>query len=77
MRHAQIPVELYDKIETIAKQYDLKVDQYLEIYFLGVNSEKAEAYCEEAMVKHPNRIYKIATARSNNPGKTAIYYREK
>lgn len=31
-----IPVELYEKIDTIAKRYNLTVDQYMEIYFLGV-----------------------------------------
>ena len=46
-------------------------------YVQDVKSEKAEKFCEEAMKKHPNRVYKIATARSNNPGMTAVYYREK
>ena len=46
-------------------------------YVKDVKSEKADDFCEENMKTHPNRIYKIATARSNNPGMTAVYYREK
>jgi hypothetical protein len=46
-------------------------------YVQDVKSEKAEKFCEDAMKKYPNRIYKIATARSNNPGVTAVYYKEK
>lgn len=29
------------------------------------------------MKKHPDRIYKIATARSNNPDMIAVFYSEK
>ena len=46
-------------------------------YVQDVKREKAEKFCEETMEKYPNRIYKIATARSNNPGMIAVYYREK
>jgi hypothetical protein len=46
-------------------------------YVQDVKTEKVEQFCEKAMKKYPNRIYKIATARSNNPGMTAVYYREK
>ena len=46
-------------------------------YVQDVKSEKAEKFCEDAMKKHSNRVYKVATARSNNPGMTAVYYREK
>ena len=45
-------------------------------YVQDVKKDKAEKFCEEAMKKNPNRIYKIATARSNNPGMTAVYYKE-
>lgn len=46
-------------------------------YVQDVKREKADAFCEEAMKKNPRLIYKIATARSNNPGVVAVYYREK
>ena len=46
-------------------------------YVQDVKNDKVEKFCEEAMKKHPNRIYKIGAARSNNPGMTAVYYREK
>ena len=46
-------------------------------YVKDVEKAKADTFCEEAIKKHPNRIYKIATARSNNPGMTAVYYKEK
>ena len=46
-------------------------------YVTDVKKDEAENFCETAMKKYPNRIYKIATARSNNPGMTAVYYREK
>jgi len=46
-------------------------------YVQDVRTEKVEQFCEKSMKKYPNRIYKIATARSNNPGMTAVYYREK
>ena len=42
-----------------------------------VKKEKAEEFCETSMKTYPRRIYKIATARSNNPGMIAVYYREK
>jgi len=46
-------------------------------YVQDVKKDEVEKFCEEAMKKHPNRIYKIGAARSNNPGMTAVYYREK
>ena len=46
-------------------------------YVQDVKRGKAEKFCEDMMKKYPNRIYKIATARSNNPYMTAVYYREK
>ena len=46
-------------------------------YVQDVKTEKVEQFCEMDMNKHPNRIYKIATARSNNQGMTAVYYKEK
>ncbi len=46
-------------------------------YVQDVKRDKTEKFCEDAMEKYPNRIYKIGTARSNNPGMTAVYYREK
>ena len=46
-------------------------------YVHDVRSDKAEEYCKEKMKEFPNRVYKIATARSNNPGMTAVYYSEK
>ena len=47
------------------------------VYVQDVKSGEAEKFCTDAMKKHPNRVYKIATARSNNPGMTAVYYTEK
>jgi hypothetical protein len=46
-------------------------------YVQDVKSEKKDDFCEKKMKKHPKRIYKVATARSNNPGMTAVYYRKK
>ena len=46
-------------------------------YVQDVKSDKAEELCNEKMKEYPSRIYKIATARSNNPGMIAVYYREK
>ena len=46
-------------------------------YVQDVKRDNAEKFCEDAMKKHPTRIYKIATARSNNPGMKAVYYRKK
>ena len=46
-------------------------------YVQDVKKEKAEEFCETSMKTYPHRIYKIATARSNNPGMIAVYYREK
>ena len=46
-------------------------------YVKDVKREKAEEFCEEKMKENPDRIYKKATARSNNPGVVAVYYQEK
>ena len=46
-------------------------------YVQDVEKEKAEAFCEESMKQNPKLIYAVATARSNNPGTVAVYYREK
>jgi hypothetical protein len=46
-------------------------------YVQDVKKEKADAFCKNSMKLHPHLIYRIATARSNNPGMVAIYYREK
>lgn len=47
------------------------------IYVQDVKKEKAEAFCEKSMKQNPQLIYATATARSNNPGMVAVYYREK
>ena len=47
------------------------------LYVQDVKKEKAEAFCENSMEQNPSLIYKVATARSNNPGMVAVYYREK
>ena len=46
-------------------------------YVQDVKKEKAEAFCEDSMKQNPSLIYAVATARSNNPGMVAVYYREK
>jgi len=46
-------------------------------YVQDVKRKEAEKFCDDAMKKYPNRVYKIGTARSNNPGMTAVYYKEK
>ena len=46
-------------------------------YVQDVKKEKAEAFCENSMKNNDNLIYRVATARSNNPGMVAVYYREK
>ena len=46
-------------------------------YVLDVKKEKADAFCEKSMKQNPSLIYAVATARSNNPGMVAVYYREK
>ncbi len=46
-------------------------------YVQDVKKEKADAFCEMSMKKNPRLIYAVATARSNNPGMVAVYYREK
>ena len=46
-------------------------------YVQDVKKEKAEVFCEEKMKANPDRVYLTATARSNNPGMVAVYYREK
>ena len=46
-------------------------------YVQDVKKEKAEAFCEVSMKTYPHLIYRVATARSNNPGMIAVYYREK
>ena len=63
-----------ETISETLKESGLEVDIF---YVKDVKKEKVEKFCEDAMKKHPNRVYKIATARSNNPGMIAVYYREK
>ena len=46
-------------------------------YVQDVKKEQADSFCERMMRKNPHLKYKIATARSNNPGMIAVYYREK
>ena len=46
-------------------------------YVQDVKKEKADAFCEKSMKQNPSLIYAVATARSNNPGMVAVYYREK
>ena len=46
-------------------------------YVQDVKKEKAENFCENSMKLNPKLIYAVATARSNNPGMVAVYYREK
>ena len=46
-------------------------------YVKDVKKEKVEVFCENSMKKKPQFIYAVATARSNNPGMVAVYYREK
>jgi hypothetical protein len=46
-------------------------------YVQDVKKEEAEAFCENSMKNYPLLIYRVATARSNNPGMVAVYYREK
>ncbi len=46
-------------------------------YVQDVKKEKAEAFCDESMRKKPQFVYAVATARSNNPGMVAVYYKEK
>ena len=46
-------------------------------YVKDVKKEKAESFCEESMKQNPRLFYAVATARSNNPGMVAVYYREK
>ena len=46
-------------------------------YVQDVKKEQSEAFCEEKMKAHPDRVYLVATARSNNPGMVAVYYRDK
>ena len=43
----------------------------------GCKKEKVEKFCEDSMRKYPNRVYKIATARSNKPNMIAVYYSNK
>ena len=45
-------------------------------YVQDVKKENAEAFCEDSMKQNPRLIYAVATARSNNPGMVAVYYRE-
>jgi hypothetical protein len=46
-------------------------------YVQDVKKEKSETFCEESMKRSPHLIYAVASARSNNPGMVAVYYREK
>jgi len=46
-------------------------------YVQDVKKEKAEAFCLNHMKQSPKRFYGIASARSNNLGMVAVYYREK
>ena len=46
-------------------------------YVKEVEKDQADIFCEEMMSKNPDHIYKYATARSNNPGMYAVYYRER
>jgi len=46
-------------------------------YVQDVKKEKAEAFCLNHMKQNPQRFYGFASARSNNPGMLAVYYREK
>jgi len=46
-------------------------------YVQDVKKEKAEAFCKNSMKNNDNLIYRVATARSNNPGMVAVYYKEK
>ncbi len=46
-------------------------------YVKDVKKDKAEAFCTEKMREFTDRVYKIASARSNNPDMMAVYYREK
>ncbi|MBE0634085.1 hypothetical protein IH574_05895 [Candidatus Bathyarchaeota archaeon] len=46
-------------------------------YIQDVKKEKAEAFCEDSMKAHPHLVYRVATARSNNPGMVAVYCCEK
>jgi hypothetical protein len=46
-------------------------------YVQDVKKEKAEAFCENSMKQNPCQVYAVATARTNNPGMVAVYYREK
>lgn len=46
-------------------------------YVQDVMKEKADAFCKNSMKLNTKLIYAVATARSNNPGMVAVYYREK
>ena len=46
-------------------------------YVQDVKKENAEAFCLNHMKKNLQRFYGTASARSNNPGMVAVYYREK
>lgn len=46
-------------------------------YVKDVKKDEAESFCESCMEQSPHLIYAFATARSNNPGMLAVYYKEK
>jgi hypothetical protein len=46
-------------------------------YVKDVKRDKVDEFCEGKMKEFPNRIYKIASARSNIPDMIAVYYRKK
>ena len=46
-------------------------------YVQDVKKDKAEDFCKNSMELNSKLIYKIGTARSNNPDMVAVYYREK
>ena len=46
-------------------------------YVQDVKNDKVDEFLAKAAKKHTDRVYKIGTARSNNPGMTAVYYKIK
>jgi len=58
------------------RSHQLKVTEMGEWHYVqDVKKEKADAFCIYHMKQHPQRFYGIASARSNNPGMVAVYYR--
>ena len=70
-------IERCDIIDDFILTYPYFIIMSEWCYVKDIKSDKADIFCEKSMKKYPNRIYKIGTARSNNPGMTAVYYREK